>query len=66
MGNQAGSVSRRTGLYAIGMPNNRSDVLVTAITSLTFDTVRKNLNGLNVWLLVLDTKESTFGVSRKR
>jgi hypothetical protein len=38
------------------MPNNRSDVLVTANYKLTFDTVRKNFNGLNVWLLVLDTK----------
>ena len=44
------------GLYAIGTPNERSDVLVTANYKLSFDTVRKNLHGLNVWLLVLDTK----------
>ncbi|MGD1046079.1 MAG: mercury methylation corrinoid protein HgcA [Bacteroidota bacterium] len=44
------------GLYAIGTPNEQSDVLVTANYKLSFDTVRKNLNGLNVWLLVLDTK----------
>jgi hypothetical protein len=44
------------GLYAVGSPNEYSDVLVTANYKLTFDTVRKNLNGLNVWLLVLDTK----------
>jgi hypothetical protein len=44
------------GLYAVGTPNERSDVLVTANYKLTFDTVRKNLAGLNVWLLVLDTK----------
>jgi hypothetical protein len=44
------------GLYAVGTPNEQSDVLVTANYKLSFDTVRKNLNGLNVWLLVLDTK----------
>ncbi len=44
------------GLYAIGVPDERSDVFVTANYKLSFDTVRKNLYGLNVWLLVLDTK----------
>ncbi|MGA3286006.1 MAG: mercury methylation corrinoid protein HgcA [Bacteroidota bacterium] len=44
------------GLYAVGTPNEYSDVLVTANYKLTFDIVRKNLNGLNAWLLVLDTK----------
>jgi CO dehydrogenase/acetyl-CoA synthase delta subunit len=44
------------GLYAVGTPNEYSDVLVTANYKLSFDTVRKNLHGLNVWLLVLDTK----------
>jgi acetyl-CoA decarbonylase/synthase complex subunit gamma len=44
------------GLYAVGIPNERSDVFVTANYKLSFDLVRKNLNGMNVWLLVLDTK----------
>ncbi len=44
------------GLYAVGTPDEHSDVLVTANYKLTFDTVRKNLHGLNVWLLILDTK----------
>jgi len=44
------------GLYAVGTPNEYSDVLGTANYKLSFDIVRKNLNGLNVWLLVLDTK----------
>jgi hypothetical protein len=44
------------GLYAIGMPSERSDVFVTANYKLSFDIVRKNLAGLSVWLLVLDTK----------
>ena len=44
------------GLYAVGTPNEYSDVLVTANYKFSFDTVRKNLNGLNVWLLVLETK----------
>lgn len=42
-------------LYAIGTPNETSDVFVTANYKLTFDIVRKNLDGLNCWLLVLDT-----------
>ncbi len=44
------------GLYAIGTPNEYSDVFVTANYKLTFDIVRKNLNELNAWLLILDTK----------
>jgi hypothetical protein len=44
------------GLYALGTPDERSDVLVTANYKLTFDVLRKNLSGLNLWLLVLDTK----------
>jgi len=44
------------GLYTVGTPNERSDVFVTANYKLSFDLVRKNLNGINAWLLVLDTK----------
>jgi len=44
------------GLYAIGKPDNESPVLVSANYKLTFDTLRKNLDGLNCWLLILDTK----------
>jgi len=44
------------GLYAIGIPNERSDVFVTANYKFTFDLVRKNLFGMNAWLLVLNTK----------
>lgn len=44
------------GLYAVGTPNERSDVFVTANYKFSFDLVRKNLNGMNAWLLVLDTK----------
>jgi acetyl-CoA decarbonylase/synthase complex subunit gamma len=43
------------GLYAVGAPNERSDVFVTANYKLSFDLVRKNLNGIDAWLLVLDT-----------
>lgn len=46
----------RPGLYAVGLPTERSDVLVTANYKLSFDMVRRELKGLNVWLLVLDTK----------
>lgn len=44
------------GIYAVGTPNDRSPVLVTANYKLTFDTLRKELVGLNVWIMVLDTK----------
>jgi hypothetical protein len=44
------------GLYAVGAPDRSSDVLISANYKLSFDTLRKALKGLSVWLLVLDTK----------
>jgi len=44
------------GLYAVGKPNRDSLVLVSANYKLTFDTLRKNLDSLDCWLLILDTK----------
>jgi hypothetical protein len=44
------------GLYAIGEPNDKSPVLVTANYKLTFDTLRSALPARNAWILVLDTK----------
>ncbi len=44
------------GIYAVGSPDNSSPVLVSANYKLTFDTLRKELSGLNCWLLILDTK----------
>lgn len=44
------------GLYAVGSPQPDSDVFVTSNYKLTFDQVRKKLDGLNAFLLVLDTK----------
>ena len=44
------------GLYAVGEPDSGSPVLVSSNYKLTFDTLRKNLSGLNCWLLILDTK----------
>src|SRR5512143_2401526 len=46
----------RPGLYAIGDPDANSDVIATANYKYSFDTVRKDLKGLNLWVLVLDTK----------
>ena len=46
----------KPGLYSIGNPNSDSLVLVSANYKLTFDTLRKNLDGLDCWLLILDTK----------
>jgi len=44
------------GLYRVGAPDSASPVLVTANYKLTVDAVRRQLVGLDVWLLVLDTK----------
>ena len=44
------------GLYAVGKPDASSPVLVTANYKLTFDSLRKHLQNLNAWILVLDTK----------
>lgn len=44
------------GLYRVGNPDSKSDVFVTANYKLTFDHLRKNLDSLNGWILVIDTK----------
>jgi hypothetical protein len=44
------------GLYAVSTPHNNSSVLVTANYKMTFDVLRKELAGLDAWILVLDTK----------
>lgn len=44
------------GLYAAGKPTDASPVLVTANYKLTFDILRRDIAGLDVWILVLDTK----------
>ncbi len=44
------------GLYAAGEPAKESDVFVTANYKLTFDILRRELEGMNAWVLVLDTK----------
>ena len=58
------------GLYALGAPGEDSPVLVTANYKLTFDVVRRDVAGLDAWIVVLDTRgvnvwcaagEGTFG-----
>jgi hypothetical protein len=41
------------GLYRIGNPDSQSDVFVSANYKLSFDHLRKNLAGLNAWVLVI-------------
>jgi hypothetical protein len=43
------------GLYAVGRPGTDSPVLVSANYKLSFDHLRRDLTGLNTWLLVIDT-----------
>ena len=40
----------------LGNPDNNSPVLVTANYKMSFDYLRRELSGRNVWILVLDTK----------
>jgi hypothetical protein len=44
------------GLYAVGDPTKESDVFVSANYKLSFDVLRRELAGMNAWVLVLDTK----------
>jgi len=44
------------GLYALGEPDDQSPVLVTANYKLSFDYLRRELAGINAWILVLDTR----------
>lgn len=44
------------GLYALGNPDRRSPVLVTANYKMSFDRLRAALPGRDLWILVLDTK----------
>jgi len=44
------------GLYAVRAPGPDSPVLVTANYKMTFDRLRRELAGLDVWIVVLDTK----------
>ena len=43
------------GLYKLGNPGKEAEVLVTANYKLSFDLLRKNLEGMDVWVLVLET-----------
>lgn len=49
----------KPGLYAVGTPDATSPVLVTANYKLSFDHLRKELSGINSWIMVLDT----FGIN---
>jgi len=45
----------KPGLYAVGNPGNDSEVLVSANYKLSFDYLRRELKGRDLWILVLDT-----------
>ncbi len=50
-----GSYRVEPGLYRIGRPQPKSPVLVTANYKLTFDALRSELDGVDAWILVLET-----------
>ncbi|MCJ7813486.1 acetyl-CoA synthase subunit gamma [bacterium] len=44
------------GLYGVGNPDKQDYVFVTANYKMSFDKLRKELKGIDAWILVLDTK----------
>ncbi len=44
------------GLYCVGNPGAESPVLVTANYKLSFDALRRELTGMDAWILVADTR----------
>lgn len=44
------------GLYAVGTPDDRSPVLVSANYKLSFDALRRELGRRSAWILALDTR----------
>ncbi|MBU3916244.1 hypothetical protein KKA14_11985 [bacterium] len=44
------------GLYAVGTPDENSPVLVSANYKLSFDHLRGKLEGIDAWILVLETR----------
>lgn len=60
------------GLYCTGIPDENSHIFVTSNYKLSFDHLRKELTGINAWILILDTRginvwcaagKGTFGTS---
>jgi hypothetical protein len=60
------------GLYGVGNPDWNLPVLVSANYKMSFDRLRRELTGLNLWIMVIDTKginvwcaagEGTFGTT---
>jgi hypothetical protein len=56
LGINRGHYRIRPGLYAVGAPDDTAPVLVTANYKLSFDAVRRELEGRDAWMLVLDTR----------
>ncbi len=46
----------RPGLYAVGSPDADSPVLVSANYKMSFDILRRAMDGRHAWILVIDTK----------
>ncbi len=46
----------RPGLYAAGQPDEKSPVFVSANYKMSFDRLRSSLDGLDCWIMVIDTK----------
>jgi acetyl-CoA decarbonylase/synthase complex subunit gamma len=56
IGSYRNRYSMPSGLYAVGSPGANSEVFVTANYKMSFDHLRRGLDGLDAWILVLDTR----------
>ena len=56
LGIRRNSYKVKPGLYCTGNPGRDSLVFVSANYKLSFDNLRSSLDGINAWILVLDTK----------
>jgi len=43
------------GLYKVGDPGSKSEVFISANYKMSFDILRKSLNGINAWIIVVET-----------
>jgi len=55
-GNSRMNYSVTPGLYAVGQPDQSSPVFASANYKMSFDHLRRALDKMNAWILVLDTK----------
>jgi CO dehydrogenase/acetyl-CoA synthase gamma subunit (corrinoid Fe-S protein) len=54
------------GIYAAGNPGRNSPVLVTSNYKLTFDMLRKELQGIDAWIMVMIQMVLMYGAQQAK